>query len=206
MSRVVVYQAVSNGYDRPKPPKGLPHSVDYQLTLGNVAQSQAALWNRFHKIVSVPQWGGSSAYFDGNIAIADPPTIGQFVNAAIQDYDLALYRHPNRKCAYVEIEACLGRGKITSLQAEMVHDNLKKIGLPHDYGLWACGVIIRRSDVDWLTRVQKRWYDYCRLVCRDQLWLTAVLYEMRTEVPARRIRTIDADIFKNETFHYSKHA
>ena len=203
---LLIYQAISNGYDKPTPPKGLSARVDYQLILGQVNPENGALWNRYHKIAAPPDWCDQSLYLDGNIGLNAPPiAIEAMINGALGNADIAMMKHPERKCAYVEIEACLGRGKITDKEARIAHAKLTEIGLPKNYGLWACGVIARRSRAEWLSDLQHEWFELCKLVCRDQLWLTAALYKLRNRIPASRVATIDMNIWKNPYFTYARH-
>lgn len=207
MRTLTIYQAVANGYDKPKPIKSIFPLVDYTCIVGMLGENVSpVLWNRYHKIKAPPSQSDVSLYLDGNIT----PRVGigdlcVQLQTWLADADMALFKHPQRKCAYVEIEACVGRGKITHKQADIALEKLTEIGLPRDYGLFACGIIARRSNVQWLKMVQDRWWDLCQLVPRDQLWLTAVLWMTQRDRPAGRLRTIDLDIFKNHLFTVEPH-
>jgi hypothetical protein len=203
---LVIYQAVSNAYDKPKPPSPLPDCVDYEIVVGKVngGKKEAALWNRRKKLTGAPMHAAATLYMDGNIGVRNPETIDEVARGFLKNSaQIALFRHPQRSCAYVEIEACLGRGKITEAEANLAHDELKKIGLPKDFGLWACGVIFRRS-CPFYRDFFDEWLSFCGIVCRDQIWLPAILHKRGKH--AQIIRTIDKDIFKNDIFTYQPHA
>jgi hypothetical protein len=205
---LLIYQAVSNGYDKPAPPKDVAscEHVDYQIIAGKVEAHRAAAWNRYHKIAAFPNWRPLSLYLDGNIGLAKPACE---VNAAVYKFlassDMAVCRHADRRCAYVEIEACLGRGKITKKQAEMAHDRLHEIGLPRNFGLWECGILMRRSCVPWLEELHKLWFEFCLLVPRDQIWLPAALYMLRDRVQTGRFNTLEMNVRKNSFFTFRAH-
>lgn len=204
-----IYQAVCNGYDKPKPPKSLCEHVDYTVIAGTANGDRGPLWNRSHKIVGAPLTCDLSIYMDGNINLAVPScTIHVWAEAMLADADMAICRHADRKCAYVEVEACLGRGKITDRQAHMAHDRLVRSGLPRNFGLWECGIILRRSGVDWVEELCGRWFGEIvdSEIVRDQLWLPVTLHRFASKIPPGRFKTIEMNVRKNHLFTFGSHA
>lgn len=211
---ICVYHAVSNAYDRkvPKVLAGDADEIDYEVRLANVNSRDSSLWNRYHKIASPPPHH-YTVYMDGNIGPAPTLSIPRLVNASLNNVDesrhsdLAICKHAARKCAYVEIEACVGRKKITSREADLAHDKLKEIGLPKNFGLWECGILIRRRAIDpAVKKFYTLWWNLTsQVVCRDQIWLPAVLYMMRKQLPTNFLNTLEFDVRKNDYFTFKAH-
>lgn len=203
---LLIYHAISNGYDKPKPVSDVGQHVDYQIIAGAVSKSAAATWNRYHKIFKPPEWREFSLYLDGHIGLAKPAlAVWRFVEQAMATTDVVFLQHPERKCAFVEIEACVHKGKISKEQAEVAHEKLHNVGLPKNYGLWACGIIMRRGGVAWLQELQKRWFEIYLTVGRDQIALPAAMYQMRKEIPTSRLGTLEMNVFNNPVFTFGKH-
>lgn len=203
------YHAVSNGYDKVQKPRGICNESNYTVIEGHCDGKHGAMWNRYFKILGAPQFTPMSIYMDANISLAkDTCTIHNWAIEQLKDADIAICRHAARKCAYVEVEACVGRRKITSKQAEHAHNLLHESKLPRDFGLWECGIIVRRSGVKWVEELQTVWWAHLKGsgVMRDQLWLPVALHLMNGRVPAGRFKTIEMDVRSNNLFTFEKHA
>ena len=110
-----------------------------------------------------------SIYFDGNIRLKMSPE--EIVQRWLidTDADLAMFPHPQRTCVYQEAKAVLKRGKA---DPEMIAKQIlryKKAGFPHNFGLTACWLIVRRH-VNKMWLLGRTWWDeYCIGSCRDQM-------------------------------------
>lgn len=209
LTTTTIYQAVSNGYDKPRPPKSLCDHVDYTIVAGTACKDRGPMWNRFHKILGAPLLCDFSVYMDGNIGLnVEACHLHAWVEEVLKDADLAICRHNDRRCAFVEVEACVGRKKITDRQARKAHEHLLANGLPRNFGLWECGIIIRRSDASWVEDLCSKWFDHLieTNVPRDQLWLPLALHQMRPNIPAGRFKTLEMNVRKNDFFTFGAHA
>ena len=209
MSTTTFYHAVTNGYDKPTPVKAICEHTDYAIFAGCVHKKDAALWNRTFKIKVPPEHSTFSCYMDGNISIKQQVCLMHgWVEEALKDADLAICRHAARRCAYVEIEACVGRKKINDDHANTALDILSAHKLPKNYGLWECGIILRRNNVPWVGELQRSWFDLMvhSGVIRDQIWLPLALHKMNGKIPANRFRTIEMDVRQNHLFTFKPHA
>lgn len=209
--KITFYQAVFNGYDRPSKPKDLPVGCNYVITAGAVDGAVAPIFNRQHKILQPPRIGDVTVYMDGNIEIAKPTRdVAQWACNVLGDADIAICKHAARRCAYVELEACVGRKKITQEQADRAHRALEDAKLPRNFGLWECGIIIRRVNAPWLDAFQAAWFNMLIAtdVWRDQLWLPCVLHRYAAEgrVPTGKFQTLQMDVRKNDFFSFKPHA
>lgn len=203
------YHAVSNGYDKPSRPKSICAESCYTVIAGACDREHGVMWNRYFKILGAPQLTPISIYMDSNIGLAkDTCTIHNWAAELLRDADIAICRHAARRCAYVEIEACVGRKKITSDQATKAHHFLSESGLPKNFGLWECGIIVRRSGVQWVKDLQAVWWAHMKAsgVPRDQLWLPVAMHLMNGRIPSGRFKTIEMDVRSNELFTFAKHS
>lgn len=195
-----IYCAVSKGYDKLQT-WTREDGVFYELRTSDARGETAVLWNRNHKIRLPPTRGLWSLYIDGSLTPKVP--LRPVVEKWLEDAEMVLFRHPQRDCAYEEVKACLNARKITKAQAEKVRANLLLMGLPKNAGLWACGMIARRTASVIQKPLAGVWFPFVEQVPRDQIWLPLAL----RMVPGSRdrIKTIDADVFDNKWFTYRRH-
>lgn len=201
--RGVVYTAVSLGYDR-RPLAGYEEpGVEKMVNLLTGADArERTIRNREWKILGVPTAGLWSVYVDGSISPKGP--IRELVEGWLDRADMALFKHPHRSCAYAEIDACVARNKITPEEGEKARSHLLLSGFPRDFGLWACGMIARRTHANALQQfVAPYWFTLVQDVPRDQIWLPFVLWRLKHAT--KRIHTIDGDIFDNPWFSFRRH-
>lgn len=87
-------------------------------------------------------------------------------------------KHPMRQCAYEEAEVVVNKG----LDDSRVIDQITRYqldGLPPQFGLWRCGVIIRNPKDPKITELCDRWYEEIeRGTWRDQVSLPYVCWKM----------------------------
>ena len=150
-----------------------------------------------------PATGRWSVYCDGSISPKVP--ISPLVDKWLSHYDVAMFKHPHRTCAYKEIDACVTRNKITAKEGEKSRKLLTDSGFPKDFGLWACGVIARRTaNNPFQEKVAPFWWQLVKKIPRDQIWLPFAMW--KTGFPHDAIYTIDADIFDNPFFSFTRHS
>lgn len=144
-----------------------------------------------------------SVYLDGSLSPKGRLTA--LVEGWLDKADMALFKHPHRSCAYAEIDACVARSKITAQDGEKVRSHFMLAGFPKDFGLWALGMIARRTHSNSLQifAMPLVFHYVAQHVARDQLWFPFVLWKLK-EAP-RRVHTIDADIFDNTYFSFRRH-
>jgi hypothetical protein len=200
-----LYTAVTEGYDKSPNLGKLENNTAHdlrRLPKGVKSDSESVIWNREQKILKPPMTGLWSVYMDGSFTPKIPlrPKVEKWLASA----DMALFQHPWRSCAYDEIDECVRVGKITAEQGEKARSHLMLEGFPKDFGLWACGIVVRRVHLNqiqifaaplWMQMVQK--------VPRDQIWLPYVLWKLKTSV--KRIHTIEASIYTNKVFAFRRH-
>lgn len=116
-----------------------------------------------------------SVWVDGHVRLIE--TIPQIVGRYLKEYDIATFRHPGRICAYKEMDICLelGLDKEEIMRAQM--QKYAAEGFPHDYGLNAGGLILRRHTEEVKRFNELWWSEICQHSKRDQLSLNYCLWK-----------------------------
>lgn len=200
MPRGIIFSAVSPGYDRDNLSGFQEDEVETKWI--ELSDSNPVYWNRRIKIMNPPSGSMWTLYLDGSLS--PKGRVGELVEGWLAHADMALFRHPHRSCTYAEIDACVARKKITAEQGEQARAVLRLAGFPRDWGLWACGMIARRTHLNptqWY--VAPLWWKFTEPILRDQIWLPFALWKIKDA--RKRIHTVDADIFDNEWFNFRKH-
>jgi hypothetical protein len=120
----------------------------------------------------------------------------------LDGYDMAVFRHPERKCVYAEGLAAVGLYQNDKLHSEIFDqmDAYRDSGYPKNNGLWECGIIVRRHTqavknlcLDW-------WAEICRWSNRDQMSFPVVL--SRHDI---KLRTIDGNMREHPKVDFKRH-
>lgn len=202
-----VYTAVTPGYDKKPldftPEAGVIREVRWapdEILVG--CAKSGTLWNREQKIMGPPRTGLWSLYLDGSLS--PKGAVRADVETWLDKHDAAMFKHPWRTCAYDEIDECVKRGKIMAEEGEKARSMLQLAGFPRHFGLWACGMIARRVHCNALQLfAAPLWWELVQELPRDQIWLPFVLWRLKDS--ARRIYTIDKDIYNNKFLSFKRH-
>ncbi|MCM1216994.1 MAG: DUF616 domain-containing protein [Lachnospiraceae bacterium] len=190
-----VFTCITGNYDHVSEPGFYSDAYDYYLISDkNPGQLKVMEWidsnmiipakivdnirrNRFCKI-NAPYIFSEykySVYIDGTIEVLGD--LSQYISK-IGKSGIAIFKHPERNCIYSEAVAC-GVRKADSLDKiyAQVTDYFNE-GMPYDYGLFECGILIRENSnpicreimLDWWNEVFNRSY-------RDQLSFTYCLWK-----------------------------
>lgn len=188
-------------YDRPRP---FPKDGDYDIHEdgGLFADRQAARFAaRRMKLLEPPSVppGSWLLWMDASMVPKVP------LNAVVEDWlseghHLALMKHPERDCAYDEVDVCVERRKLDKRKGHQIKAFLAMRGLPKNYGLWACGVIAWRHACK---ELRERWWSITvHTGLRDQVALPMALFDLGLR---DRLRTVHASIWKNDWFEWVPH-
>lgn len=196
-----IYTASSPGYDRKPLLKHDEKGVEMQAR-AMPDGVDPVLWNREQKLMHPPQVGLTSLYLDGSLYPKGP--VRDSVHGWLEKADMALFKHPWRTCAYDEIDECVRKGKLTASQGEKARSTLQLAGFPRHFGLWACGAIARRVFCNATQMfVAPVWWQFTKELPRDQIWLPFALWRIKDA--AKRIHTIDKDIYQNKLLTFRRH-
>lgn len=82
-------------------------------------------------------------WIDASIEVGCGTFIEDFIKCAENGY--AFYQHPNRECAYREMNHSYGIPKYRHINFEELHKKYNDEGFPEDWGLWASGVHVKKN-------------------------------------------------------------
>jgi len=204
-SSIIVYSAVTEGYDNGKlklVPEDDVHAETRIPPEGIQPGREAMLWNREQKLRLPPKNGLASVYLDGSFT--PKSKWRESVEKWLDKADIALFKHPWRTCAYAEIDECVKRGKITADEGDKARSHLMLAGFPRDFGLWALGMIARRTHANAIQQfAMPLVWTYVAMVPRDQIWFPFVIWKLRHSKD--RIHTIEKDIYNNKLISFRPH-
>lgn len=195
-SRIAVVTAVAAGKDRLADPDVDATGADF-LAFVDERQDHVTRWDqrplprwscdprfaarRDAKVAKVIPWLLAPGYdfyiwMDGNFTLSmDPRKMCDRLLAGT-DADIALFRHPWRRCIYEESEVVLRLGleRPDVLQSQV--SAYRAAGYPAMLGLYAASSFVWRSSAA-STRLALVWWDQiCRFSSRDQLSLPVALW------------------------------
>jgi hypothetical protein len=210
---MILYSAVFGGYDTLKP--AIVPSVC--LTDGTVKKAEG--WT-LRKVPILPDLGSQkmsrhcklfpweyfpdtdcSIYYDGNIQLVKDPR-----EAALQwlgPHDVATFKHPERSCVYDEATICVKICKeVDPLVVCTQMEKYLEEGFPKNFGLSACGVLVREH-TELLKEFSQLWWEELQAHSkRDQLSFDYARWKLDLQCG-----TIPGDILKNTSLYFfrSKH-
>lgn len=215
--RVAVYTCVTGDYDYIKEPLKTEKNCDYflisdkkypdlhvyqQLDINDFVPAnlaENAEKNRWckthsHRIFENYKY---SIYLDGTIQLVHP--VSHYVEQ-IGAIGMALHKHPLRNCIYEEALRLIAnkRGTINyqSLREQMLR--YLREGMPREYGLFECGMIVRDHANSVGSRIMEQWFEEYRTgIKRDQLSFTYILWKNGISSNAAGILNDGKDIRKN---------
>ena len=194
--RIVIYTAISGGYDELKPPDVRPAGCEFVVLtdrpLGvsgwterplNFAHPESARAARFAKLHPHLYFGDydRSIWIDGNIGIRGD--IGHFLNGLTEQTSISTFLHSLRNCVYQEAEACIQdrRDDPTVVRRQM--QRYREQGYPERHGLWETGVMARRhNDPACIALMTAWWREIETGSFRDQLSLPVVAQRLAARI------------------------
>ena len=96
-----------------------------------------------------------SIWVDASTSLLKHPA--EFVKCLGEDKSLAVFRHPGRRCVYDEGAAVISARKATAESVDIQMEQYRADGYPVNYGLGACGVVVRRHN-KMMRRFNLRWW------------------------------------------------
>lgn len=213
VNHTVVYTAIIGGYDRllASEPCSDSDFVCFTDNPGAVPAPWKAepieffrndtLTNRKYKILAhkfFPTYE-RSVYIDASVRLRC--RAADMLDQELQDSNMALVRHPLRKCIYREARACV-KGRFDSpriIRAQM--SRYRKEGYPENYGLVANTVLLRRHMSDDIIEAMELWWgEVTSGSWRDQLSFCYVAWRL-----GLKFSTIDVSLRDNKYFRWGRH-
>ncbi|MFB1065823.1 glycosyltransferase domain-containing protein [Natrinema sp. H-ect4] len=209
-SDIVVYTGIFNNYDILVDPKVVENNIEY-VCLTDDPTLTSDIWNvkevgleydphlanryvKTHPHEYFPKQN-LSLYIDGNILISEP--VGEIIRERLQNFNIALHKHPNRSGIKEEAEACIIQNKASedAIQAQM--RKYQNENFPDSNHLTENHVIYRRhNEPDVKSTMETWWNEILTETPRDQLslmyafWKEDVEFNMVSQ-PAR-----ESDVYR----------
>jgi hypothetical protein len=197
--KVVVYTAITNGYDRLLPLKAQCVSPARQIAFLDEATRTAATstgsWeicdidrhardpNRQAKLYKVlpdlffPD-AEYSLWVDGNVSLIYPFDIHRLISLFLAEADMCVAPHHTRACLYQEAAVCKVRRLDSAQVIDRQMERYRKEGFPAWHGLNQAAVILRRHSEAVKNFNQQWWQEICKGSRRDQLSFNYVLWKV----------------------------
>ena len=197
--KIVVYTAITNGYDRLRPLKTQCVSPARQIAFLDDATRAVATstgrWeirdidrhahdpNRQAKLYKVrpdlffPD-AEYSLWIDGNISLIYPFDIHRLISLFLAKADMCVARHHVRACLYQEAAVCRARRLDSAQVIDRQMARYSEASFPAWYGLNHAAVILRRHSAAVKNFNQQWWEEICQGSRRDQLSFNYVLWKV----------------------------
>jgi hypothetical protein len=138
-------------------------------------------------------------WIDGSVLLRQQD-FAEYVETLMKKSDLAMFRHPVRKCLYDEYNFCCRIRKLEDYD-NSVRLWLENIDMPVDWGMWAGTVIIRKMRQSAVENLMNDWWQYIQKVTfRDQITFPYVCYRHKYTP-----YTIDENLYNNSLIFYGAH-
>ncbi len=182
-----------------------PKLVSYGWQVANVQLNgePTAQANRRYKMLPHKYFSNyeRSLYVDGNIRIvADPsPLFYKYLENGI----IAIPKHQDRRCAYMEARSCIEQGLVSKEIAEQQMARYAVDGLPKNFGITENNIIFRRHHDENVTAIMDSWWEeYCNGGRRDQLSLPYLIWKHKIDV----LEVIEGPRISTKHFEINLHA
>jgi Protein of unknown function (DUF616) len=117
-------------------------------------------------------------WIDGTVQITSPSFVDEAL-ACVGESGIALWRHPERDCAYQETIVSAQMPKYANLPIYAQAAHYRAQGFPPHYGLWACGIMARRTAEPSVAKLGEMWLaEVERWSIQDQISFPWVLREL----------------------------
>jgi hypothetical protein len=172
---IVVYTAITGGYDNLKPqPETATKNIDF-VAFVDEEYKENPLWKFLpaHKEFSDPNRNAKihkimphlyfpdkeySLWIDGSVNIEFSFDMKRLIELYLKNADLAIFKHPERNCIYVEANTCIQR-KLDSI--DVIINQVKRYTAdkyPPNAGLVEATIILRRH-TDQIKKFNEAWWN-----------------------------------------------
>lgn len=176
--KTIIYSAIYGDHDEPKKqPLGIKpilftdsiESEDYEVRKVERKEVHPRMQAKYFKCMPHEVLDCDvSIWVDGNAMILQPGFV-EWCLEQLGDNDIAVIKHPDRNCIYKEAIFCKGMAKYQDVDVLGQVAEYRQEGFPDDYGLWACGLLIRRHNKR-IKKFNKMWWEHnLKYTYQDQL-------------------------------------
>lgn len=191
---VEVYTAICGGYEKVR--------SDVKVYTENTKFIEPVMGAKVYKILSNKFTKAPySIWIDGNVFLNEEPK--KIVEEFLGDNDLVVFRHPHRNCIYEEHGPA--RDRLPDYAKHLIDKQIKDYkeeGMPEQFGLGECGMIIRRNN-DIVREFNGRWWaEICKYSWRDQISFPYVLWKMGGRI---KVKLLNGNVRNHQYFRYVGH-
>lgn len=195
-SDIQVYSSISSQFDKPR--QDIQVFTDSATDIFKLPVMNA----KIHKVLAHKYFSSKfTIYLDGNVFLQVEPS--KLVAEMLRDADIALFKHPWRKCLYEEHGPA--KQRVLPLFQPLMDEQVihyRHQGMPANFGLGECGMLIRRNN-DITAEFNDRWWaEICRYTNRDQMSFPYVLWKMKDRI---KVNFIEGNVRKHPYFKYNIH-
>ena len=193
--KIVIYTAITGGYDKLTAPTVVNKDIDYICFTDNPS-TKSTVWrmlpvvdngldlarqNRQYKLLPhrfLAEYK-YSLYIDGNIDIIGDIT--QLIQKHMVSCSIAFFSHYQRNCVYEEARACIKQKKDGTEAIKKQIQRYRDEGYPRNNGLIEGGIILRRhNDLKIIKTMEAWWNELINESRRDQLSFNYVAWKNNT--------------------------
>lgn len=221
--KVAIYTAITGNYDKVLEPLFIPQNCRYILFTDN-QNIKSDKWeirpipekvkkiknniliNRYIKMhpKEFLEEFDYSIYIDGNVkTVSDLTTMIGEIN---DKTGLAIHRHYLRNCIYEESKVCalLRKGNVKNLKEQV--KKYKQEGLPNNYGLLECGIIISDLKNPKSEEILNKWWEEFiqSKSNRDQIALPYVIWKNGNSI--EDVGNLGDNLYLNSKFRVEGHS
>lgn len=196
MEDVIVYSAIIGKYDQEREDIKVfeeQPSDKFLLPVMNAKVYKVLS----HKFLNVKY----SIWLDGNIYLKVESS--KLIEEFLGENDMAVFKCPSHNCIYDAKDLIKTRlnPEFHPLLEQQILD-YQTDGMPSDYGMGECGMIIRRHN-DVVAEFNERWWsEICIYTNRDQVSFAYIKWKMEDRI---KISLIDGDVRTHSYFKYEHH-
>lgn len=142
-----------------------------------------------------------SIYVDGNVQIITDLT--EYINI-LGTVGIGIHLHDSRSCVFDELEIIRRTGRESNKNVKRHINYLIETGIPSNYGLLQCNVIVREHSNPICMQIMNEWWqEYMEYTKRDQVSLPHILY--CHGIGVNEVGILGSNIYNNPSFRVVNH-
>jgi len=219
--RIAIYTSIFGNYDDILEPYFVPDNCDFFIFTDRDDIPETSVWkkiktpkvidnmsnidkNRYIKMFPNKLFKDYkySIYVDGNVQIITDLT--EYIHYLKEDIGIGIHTHHLRSCVYDELKAVVKGHRITKAEAKKHKEYLEKTGMPKNYGLLQCNVIVRQHNNPKCIKVMNEWWkEFQNYSKRDQISLPHVLF--MNDILISEVGVLGNNVYRNPSFRVLNH-
>ena len=217
--RIVIYTSIFGKYDSLIEPLCVPDNCDYVI-ITDLNVDENSKWKKMDTLPEMKNMTNVeknryakmnphlffkdykySIYIDGNIQVISDLT--EYVNI-LNEIGIGIHTHHLRDCVYDELNVLLKSKKDTKENLLRHKKYLIDTGMPKNYGLLQCNLIVREHNNETCIKIMQDWWnEFENYSKRDQVSLPHVLY--KNNIKIEKVGILGNNVYNNPSFRILTH-